>query len=65
MEIKLPIPFIKAIFVDCGQGDKFIVENTSFDEKTGHLTVKINKASLGWIQMDANHPIKLTTDCTK
>ena len=53
------------IFVDFGQGDKFMSEGFDYDDDTNTLVIKVNKASLGWVKMDVMHPITLSSDCTK
>ena len=50
---------IRDLFVDCCQGDKFQIFDVGFNKNGDSIQLKINKASLGWIKLDAIHPVKL------
>lgn len=49
-------------FIDCGQGDKFIIEDCEYNENGKSISFKINKHSVIWIEMDGKHPVKLSVD---
>lgn len=51
---------VDSLFVDCGQGDKFMVTGIDFNENGKSIQLKIDKRSLRWIKMDVLHPIKLS-----
>lgn len=53
---------IDDIFIDCMQGDKFMVTGFEYDEDNKKLTFKIHKKSVKWIELDGKYPVQLTTD---
>ena len=46
------------IYVDFGGGHKFLVTPESFDEKANKLILKGSEGQLGWVKVDAIHPVK-------
>lgn len=51
---------VKDVFVDCGQGDKFLIKGVSYSENDKSLILQIDKSVVKWIEIDGRHPIKLT-----
>ena len=55
---------IKDVFVDCGQGDKFIIKDAFYSKNEKSLVLKIDRSSVKWIELDGKNPVKLTAENT-
>ena len=53
---------VKDCFVDFGQGDKFQIQDISYDVNSHAMELKVSRHSVRWIEMGVKHPIKLTND---
>ena len=49
------------IFVDFGNGDKFIADGAVVDEMAKTITIHGSQGQLGWVRLNAFHPIKVAT----
>ena len=43
------------IFVDCLEGDKFLVSNIEFNEQNNSLTLKLHKGDRKWIKISEHY----------
>lgn len=53
---------VEDLFVDFGQGDKFLIHGINDNEKSHSIEFLVSKHSTRWIEMGVKHPIKLTND---
>lgn len=60
---------VSDFFIDCGQGDKFLIDGVSVspnyrDESKKIISFHVPKCCMKWVELDGKYPIRLTT-CTK
>ncbi len=53
---------VEDLFVDFGQGDKFLIQDLNISENSRTIEFLVSKHSTRWIEMGVKHPIKLTND---
>ena len=53
---------VEDLFVDFGQGDKFLIQDINISKNSRTIEFLVNKHSTRWIEMGVKHPIKLTND---
>ena len=53
---------VEDLFVDFGQGDKFLIQDINISKNSRTIEFLVSKHSTRWIEMGVKHPIKLTND---
>lgn len=53
------------IFVDFGNGDKFMVKAEEVDVEKKRIVLKGSQGQMRWVKIDALNPVKLTNDGTR
>lgn len=56
---------VSNFFIDCGQGDKFLIEGVTVrednnDKNKNVINFHVSKSSMKWVEMDGKYPIQLT-----
>lgn len=50
------------LFVDCQQGDKFLVQDVVYSKNDNSIEFKVSPKSIKWIELDGRYPIKIMKD---
>jgi len=53
---------VEDLFVDFGQGDKFLIQDINISKNSRTIEFMVSRHSARWIEMCGRHPIKLTND---
>ena len=53
---------VEDLFVDFGQGDKFLIQDINISKNSRTIEFLVSKHCTRWIEMGVKHPIKLTND---